>query len=83
MEGAARGGGVGLAAACDVVVASEDSSFALPELLFGLLPAVALPFLLDRISIQAIRLWALTGHSRSAAEAMADGLVDQIASRRT
>src|SRR5947208_2370374 len=41
--GATIGGGVGLAAACDMVLASERATFALPELLFGLLPATVLP----------------------------------------
>jgi len=78
VDGPARGGGVGIAAACDVLIAAETGAFALPEVLFGLLPAVVLPFLLDRIPMQKIRLWALTGQSRTAQEAMAIGLVDEV-----
>jgi len=78
VEGAAQGGGVGLAAACDVVVATTAATFALPEALFGLAPAMVLPILFERISPQRARLLALTPHARSAAAAMALGLCDEI-----
>ena len=81
VDGSASGGGVGLAAACDVVIASDTSRFSLPEVLFGLLPAIVWPILLDRMSVQKCRLWALTGESRGAHDAKADGLVDDVVSR--
>src|SRR4051812_49298007 len=52
VDGEARGGGLGLAAACDVVVATDRSQFALPELLWGLLPAVIYPSLRQRMTVQ-------------------------------
>ena len=79
VDGDARGGGLGLAAACDVVVATEGSRFALPELLWGLLPALIYGPLRQRMSVQQIRLWLLLGSARTAAEAHAAGLVDEIA----
>ncbi len=78
VEGAAQGGGVGLAAACDVVVATTAATFALPEALFGLAPAMVLPVLFERMPPQRARLLALTPHARSAAEALALGLCDEV-----
>jgi enoyl-CoA hydratase/carnithine racemase len=78
VEGEALGGGVGLVAACDVVVALPGSSFALPEVLVGLGPAIVWPLLLERMRPQAARLWALTAFRRTPAEALTAGLVDEI-----
>ncbi len=78
VEGATLGGGVGLVAACDLVIASETASFGLPEVLFGLAPAMVLPFLLERVPVHTARLWAMCGIARSAAEAKAAGLVDVL-----
>ena len=78
VEGAALGGGVGIAAAADVVLATSHATFGLPEALFGLVPGVVMPFLLERVPAQKARLLALTGHARSAGEALALGLVDTI-----
>jgi enoyl-CoA hydratase/carnithine racemase len=78
VAGEAKGGGVGLAAACDVVVAAVDVEFALPELLFGLTPAIILPLLAERVAPQRLRLRALAGGAWPAAAALADGLVDRV-----
>lgn len=78
VNGAARGGGVGMAAACDVVIASSRSSFALPELLWGLLPAMIYPSLRERLSVHRCRLWALTGGTWTADDALRAGLVDEV-----
>jgi enoyl-CoA hydratase/carnithine racemase len=78
VDGPALGGGLGLAAACDGVLASEVSIFGSPELLFGLLPAIVLPVLLERLSPQKLRLLALRGHSVTAPQALQLGLVDDV-----
>ena len=78
VDGAALGGGLGLAAACDAVLATERSSFGLPELLFGLLPAMVLPVLLERVARQKLRRLAFAGSSVTAAEAQRLGLVDEV-----
>jgi enoyl-CoA hydratase/carnithine racemase len=78
VAGEAVGGGVGVAAACDVVVAGDRATFALPELLFGLAPAIILPLLLERMPAQKVRRLALQGQSCGAAEAQALGLVDVV-----
>ncbi len=78
VEGTALGGGLGLVAACDVVIASEEATFGLPEVLFGLAPAMVLPFLLERVPNRTARIWAMSGNARSAAEAKSEGLVDVV-----
>lgn len=72
------GGGVGIAAACDLVIASRRSSLGLPKRLFVLIPAVVLTAPLSRLSPQKAHLLALPGHSRSVEEAQAQGLVDVL-----
>jgi len=80
VEGATTGGGVGLVAACDVVIASDAATFGLPEVLFGFAPAMVLPFLLERVPAHTARIWAMTGIARPATEAKAQGLVDSVVS---
>lgn len=79
IDGPALGGGLGVAAACDVVLASDRARFGLPEALYGLAPAIIRPALLGRLSAQQLRMLVVTCHSRSADEAMRLGLVDQLA----
>jgi enoyl-CoA hydratase/carnithine racemase len=78
VDGPALGGGLGLTAACDVVLATERATFGLPELLIGLLPAIVLPVLLERVSSQRVRLLGMRGRSLTADEAHALGLVDEL-----
>lgn len=79
IEGAALGGGVGLVAACDLVLASRAASFALPELLLGLIPAVVLPVIAERLGLARARRLALTGDTVTASAALQIGLVDELA----
>jgi methylglutaconyl-CoA hydratase len=59
-KGAALGGGVGLACACDIAVAADNASFAVSEAKFGILPAVIGPYVTNAVGKrQALRL-ALT-----------------------
>ena len=67
LDGAVIGGGLGIAASCDVVVATSRTTFALPEALFGLFPGVVVPSLLHRMTPHAVHLLALLGTSRDAA----------------
>jgi isohexenylglutaconyl-CoA hydratase len=79
VEGAAMGGGFGLAAACDLVLATQDARFAMPELTLGLPPAQIAPFVAARLGgATALRLM-LTGARLTADEAEALGLVDEVA----
>lgn len=78
IHGAAIGGGAGLAAVCDIVVADERAVFAFPEVKLGLLPAVIAPFVLAKIGRSAARELFLTGVRFSAARAREIGLVHTV-----
>lgn len=78
VHGAALGGGAGLAAVCDIVVAAEDASFAFTEVKLGILPAVISPFVLAKIGRSAARELFLTGARFSAARAKEIGLVHAV-----
>lgn len=78
VDGEVLGGGIGLLAACDLALATRRSTFGLPEALFGLLPAIVMPVLLQRLSPQKARLLAMGAGSREANWALAAGLVDEL-----
>lgn len=78
VEGRAMGGGVGLAAGADLVLASRQATFALPETLFGLVPGVVFPFISARVGVPRTLALALGGRTLSAEEACAWGLVDEV-----
>lgn len=79
VDGAATAGGVGLAAACDVVLAGERATFRLTEALFGLVPAMALPFVARRTGEQHAFTSTLLATEFDAAEAVRVGLADRAA----
>ncbi len=78
VHGAALGGGTGLAAVCDIVVASEDAVFGFTEVRLGILPAVISPFAIAKIGVSAAREWMLTGARLPAARAREIGLVHAV-----
>jgi methylglutaconyl-CoA hydratase len=78
VQGAALGGGAGLAAVCDVVVAAEDAIFGFTEVKLGILPAVISPYAIAKIGQSAARELFLTGARFSAARAKEIGLVHAI-----
>src|SRR4051812_20866680 len=78
IQGAALGGGVGLAAICDIVIAADDAVFALSEVKLGILPAVIAPYVIRKIGISAARELFLTGSRFSAARAREIGLVHEV-----
>jgi len=78
VDGAVLAGGMGLAAASDLVVATPESTFGLPEALWGLLPANVMPFLIRRVGFQPAYRLTLTTETISAAEAWRIGLVDTL-----
>ncbi|MFA6205038.1 MAG: enoyl-CoA hydratase-related protein [Methylocystis sp.] len=80
-KGVVVGGGVGLLACCDIVVAADDASFSLNEVRLGLLPAIVAPFLIRAIGLRQLRRYALTAERFSAAEAQKLGLVHRVAPR--
>jgi enoyl-CoA hydratase/carnithine racemase len=79
VEGEAKAGGVGLACACDIVVARERASFELGEVIFGLIPANVLPYLLSlRMAPQKARYLVMSSRRLSASEALGLNLVDEV-----
>jgi methylglutaconyl-CoA hydratase len=78
VQGAALGGGAGLAAVCDIVVAEEAARFGFTETKLGILPAVISPFALAKIGQAAARELFLTGARFSAARAKEIGLVHEV-----
>ncbi len=76
VEGRAAAGGVGIVAASDFVLASRKASFALPEVMWGLVPSNVTPFLIRRAGYQAAYSMALLARPLTAEEAYAKHLVD-------
>lgn len=78
VQGAALGGGAGLAAVADIVVAADDAVFGFTEVKLGILPAVISPYVIRKIGTSAAREWFLTGARFSAARAREMGLVHHV-----
>jgi methylglutaconyl-CoA hydratase len=79
VQGHALGGGVGLVACSDIVIAQPDAVFAFSEVKLGIVPAVISPFALRRIGEGAARRYFVTGERFDAATALAIGLVHEVA----
>ncbi|HEY0873436.1 MAG TPA: enoyl-CoA hydratase-related protein [Vicinamibacterales bacterium] len=78
VHGAALGGGSGLAAVCDIVVASESATFGFTEAKLGILPAVISPYVVQKIGVSAARELFLTAARFPAARARDIGLVHAV-----
>jgi methylglutaconyl-CoA hydratase len=78
IHGAALGGGAGLAAVCDVAIASEETIFGFTETKLGILPAVISPFVLAKIGVSHARALFLTGERFGAARAAQIGLIHEV-----
>ena len=75
VQGAAFGGAVGLAACCDIVLATEKASFCLSEVKLGLIPAVISPYVVRAIGERQARRYFLSAEVFSATQAQEYGLV--------
>src|SRR5580693_7883503 len=78
VQGGCFGGGTGLIAACDVVVAADNAMFSIAEVRWGLTAAIIIPQLNDAIGVRQVRRYALTGERFGAAEARRIGLVHEV-----
>jgi len=78
IQGAALGGGVGLASCCDVVVAAESAQFALSEVRLGIIPATISPYVINAIGARAARRYFLSAERFDAIRAFEIGLVHEI-----
>jgi methylglutaconyl-CoA hydratase len=79
VQGHALGGGCGLVACCDVVVAEPGAQFGFSEVKLGIVPAVISPFVLAKIGSGAARRYFVTGERFSAEVALRIGLVHEVA----
>jgi len=82
INGHALGGGLGLATACDIVIAAEDCKFGTPEINVGLFPYMVMATLL-RFATAPKRLleMMLAGERLDASEAMQMGLINHVVPR--
>ncbi|OTG80356.1 enoyl-CoA hydratase/isomerase family protein [Acinetobacter sp. ANC 4648] len=79
VQGIAFGGGMGLASACDICVASTDAKFATSEVRLGLAPSTISPYVIRAIGARQASRYFLTAERISADKAQAIGLVHEIA----
>ncbi len=78
VQGAAFGGGVGLAACCDIVIATQTARFCLSEVKIGLVPAVISPYVIRAIGERQARRYFLSAEIISSEQALSFGLVHEI-----
>ncbi|MBM4264391.1 MAG: hypothetical protein FJ145_23570 [Deltaproteobacteria bacterium] len=78
VHGVCLGGGCELASCCDLIVATEDSQFATPEIHVGCYPPVALARFSSLIGYHRAAEMILTGRRYAAAEAAQMGLVNRV-----
>ena len=83
VQGAAYGGGVGLVACCDIVLATPRARFCISEVKLGLIPAVISPYVVEAIGSRAARRYAQTAEVFAAEEAWRLGLVHEIVEKTT
>ncbi len=80
IQGAAFGGGVGLVACCDMVIAADTATFCLSEVKLGLIPAVISPYVVNAIGERQARRYFLSAERFNAQEAWRIGLVHEVVS---
>ncbi|MEQ9326568.1 MAG: enoyl-CoA hydratase-related protein [Rhodospirillales bacterium] len=81
VQGACYGGGTGIVASCDVVVASEDASFCISEVKWGVMPGPIVPQLNHAIGVRNVRRYALSSEPFNAEAALRMGMVHELAPR--
>lgn len=81
VQGGCFGGGPGIVAACDVVIAADDAVFAISETRWGLMAGIIIPQLNDAMGVRRVRRYALTGERFDAHEARRVGLVHEVVPR--
>ena len=78
VQGDCYAGGMGLVAACDIVVASETAGFCLSEVKLGLIPATISPYVIKAMGEQAARRYFITAERFDAAEAQRIGVAHDV-----
>jgi methylglutaconyl-CoA hydratase len=79
VHGTAYAGGLGLIAACDVAIATQDAEFCLSEVKIGMAAASILPYLIRSMGERHVRRYVLSAEVFSAADAYRTGLVHDLA----
>ncbi len=80
VHGAVLGGGIGLCAVCDTVVAIEDSKYSLSEIRLGILPAVIGPYTIAKIGYSNFRSLGISAERFNAVVALRIGLIHEVVS---
>ena len=80
VHGVALGGGMGLASACDICIASNDAQFATSEVRLGLAPSTISPYVIRAIGTRQAARYFLTAERISAQQAQKIGLVHEVTS---
>jgi methylglutaconyl-CoA hydratase len=83
VHGDCYAGGMGLVAACDIVIAADVANFCLSEVKLGLIPATISPYVIKAMGEQASRRYFLTAERFGAAEAHRIGFVHELATPET
>ncbi len=78
LHGNVFGGGVGLAAICDIAIAEFSTKFCFSEVRLGLVPAVISSFVTKKMAFNKARAYMVTAQTFSADEAMTAGLVEHV-----
>ena len=78
VHGACIGGAVAIISCCDVVIATHNAFFSLPEVRLGFAPGPLIPFFLRAIDPRSLRRYLLSGERFAAEEALRIGLVHQL-----
>lgn len=78
VQGACFGGGTGIIAACDIVIAAQNATFSIAEVRIGVAGTIIIPQLVDAVGLRQVRRYALTGERFDAEEALRIGLVHEV-----
>ena len=78
VQGDCYAGGMGLAAACDIVVAAEEANFCLSEVKLGLIPGTISPYVIKAMGENAARRYFLTAERFGAREALRIGFAHEV-----
>jgi len=80
VDGAAIGGGAGIALCSDIIIASEKAVFGISELHYGIIPAAIVPIVKKRIGETLAREYLLTGERINAEKALQIGMINYVKS---
>jgi len=78
VHGGCFGGGTGMVAACDIVLAADNAVFSIAEVRWGLHASIIIPQLADAIGVRQLRRYALTGERFNAQDACRIGLAHKV-----